>query len=118
LVLRNVVPKILLHNNHIPVFTIHDCIITSPQYVEEVIEIMSNTISSITQKPVGLKTIQINPDRDKLMEYILESSSIKYHYQVEKRKKYWLKSSIIRGYEFLYPEGDMGVWSLIEDYKP
>ena len=118
LVLRNVVPKILIHNNHIPVFTIHDCIITSPQYVEEVRDIMSNTISSITHKPVGLKTIQINPDRDKLMEYILESSSIKYHYQVEKRKKYWLKSSIIRGYEFLYPEFDMGVWSLIEDYKP
>ena len=118
LVLKNVVPNILEYHENIPIYTIHDCVLTTQEYYENVRDIMSETISSITHKPVGLKCHQLSQDVEKLMEYVRENSMFTKRKQLNESKKWWLKSSLLRGYSFIYPDGNDYVLDLINDFHP
>jgi hypothetical protein len=74
LILDKVVPKILEHNNDIPVFTIHDCVLTTPEHQEVVSRIMKETICSVTNKQLQVKSKLLETSRVDLEEQIIENT--------------------------------------------
>lgn len=117
LILDKVVPKIFEYNNDIPVFTIHDCVLTTPQYGEDVQRIMEETIHSITGKPLNVKMKTLVHSRDGLKGLIVKNCrthKIKNGQRVVIRR---ITSNIMRGYDFLFPNGDEEIFRIIEQHK-
>jgi hypothetical protein len=113
LILDKVVPKILEHNNDIPVFTIHDCVLTTPEHQEVVSRIMKETICSVTNKQLQVKNKLLETNRVDLEEQIIENTK---SYKTKEGKKVMIrriKTNVVRGYEFLYPDGNNEVLSII-----
>jgi hypothetical protein len=106
LMLDNVVPKILDSNENIPVFTIHDCVLTTTQYERDVSKIMKETIYSITDKPLEVKSNILHPNKENLKKQIQENTTVYKRSKSERVLIRKLKSNVLRGYHFLFPEGD------------
>jgi hypothetical protein len=114
LILDKVVPRILEYNNEIPVFTIHDCVLSIPQYGQDVQRIMGETIHSITGKPLNVKLKVLEQSIDGLKELIVKNCrthKIKDGQKVVIRK---IKSNVMRGYDFLFPDGNEEIFQIIE----
>lgn len=60
IVLENVTSNILLNHPSIPIFTIHDCIITTMDNIDLVEHEMVKEIEKLTQKRAGVKSKQIS----------------------------------------------------------
>jgi hypothetical protein len=112
LVLNNFCKK--LHETHpqIPFYTIHDSIITDSQSLEIVSELMSDTISEITNKPVGLKTkdYSVVPNIEDLRTKIISKSKIKNQEDFEKKRLGIYTKNIKKSIEFLFPNSEWNVW--------
>lgn len=116
LILDKVVPKIFEYNNDIPVFTIHDCVLTTPQYGGDVQRIMEETIHSITGKPLNVKMKNLVQSRGGLKELILKNCrthKIKNGQKIVIRRIY---TNVMRGYDFLFPNSDESIHRIINEY--
>lgn len=118
LILDKVVPKILEHNNDIPVFTIHDCVLTIPEHQQVVSRIMKETIGSITNKPLQVKSKLLVPNRVDLEEQILGNTKSYKMKEGKKVKIRRIKTNVVRGYEFLFPDGNEKVLAIVNQRFP
>jgi|LauGreDrversion4_2_1035121.scaffolds.fasta_scaffold46679_1 hypothetical protein len=117
LILDKVVPRILEYINEIPVFTIHDCVLTVPQYGQDVQRIMEETIHSITEKPLNVKLKVLEQNMGDFKELIVKNCrthKIKNGQKVVIRR---IKSNVMRGYNFLFPDGNEEIFQMIEQYE-
>lgn len=113
LMLSNVVPNILEFNDNIPVYTIHDCVLTTTEYQQDVRRIMKETIYSITDKPLQVKITTLQPNRQDLKKQIIDNSKVHKVKNGEKVMIRRLKSNVQRGYDFLFPEGNETLLNII-----
>lgn len=115
LILDKVVPKIFDFNKNIPVFTIHDCVLTTSEFGQDVQRIMKDTIHSVTNKPLNVKFKTLVPNRVELEEQIIDNCRIE---KVKKGKKVLIrkiKTNVLRGYNFLFPEGNEDINQIINE---
>ncbi len=115
LILDKVVPKILEFNENIPVFTIHDCILTTPKFGQDVQKIMKDTIHSVTNKPLNLKFKTLVPKKIELEEQIVENCRIEKVKKGEKVLIQKIKTNVLRGFNFLFPEGNEDINRIINE---
>ena len=101
----NVCKELQLHHPNIPFYTIHDSILTTQPNLPIVQEVMTDVITKLTGKSVGVKSKplhqQISIDEE-LVEEIFNKVRIKNDKEWSDSKTYILTKNIKLGIDFFY----------------
>jgi hypothetical protein len=116
LILRSISQKILHKYPEIPIFTIHDSILTLPQYNNIVKQIIVEEMVNITGKNVGLKSNNLLLEIENIKDVIIQKSLINSRNQVDKYSKTWYKKNVKLGFDFLFPNGDNEIENFISTF--
>jgi hypothetical protein len=79
---------------------------------------MKETIFSVTNKPLQVKSTRLIPNRVDLEEQILENTKSYKTKESEKLLIRRLKTNVVRGYEFLFPVGNDKILTIISQRFP
>ena len=102
----------LLHSN-IPFYTIHDSILTTQSNLPIVQKVMTDVITKLTGKSVGVKSKPLHQQTsidDELVEDIFNKVRIKNDKEWSDSKTYILKKNIKLGIDFFYKGKNRKVW--------
>jgi hypothetical protein len=112
LILNKFCKKLYETNPQIPFYTIHDSILTDSQSLQIVSELMSETISEITKKPVGLKTKDYSdvPNIEDLRLKIISKTKIKNQENFDKKRLGIFTKNIKKSIEYLFPNSEWNSW--------
>lgn len=87
-----------------PLFTIHDACMTTPEYADELYQIMRNNLLDITGIVPGLTikypSLELNPNEDDIMEWYDKIHKNGKPYRFKKMKRSVFSSNINRATEF------------------
>jgi hypothetical protein len=93
--------NIINNRPSIPLFTIHDALITNEVYGNEILESFRNEIHQITNKDVGLKISSLSPNKKILFEKICEKCLIPSVKEYDARSNFLHKDRILTGINYL-----------------
>ncbi len=113
LVLDSVSRQIFRTNNDIPIFTIHDSVMTTRKFIEPVKTIFEDTIQEITQKNPNVKMTdytEIPRVTSELVEEIESITTISSENIYEKKRRWIFSSNIKKGIDLLFPKEDRTEW--------
>lgn len=98
-----------------PIFTIHDSVITNQLFGETIHQELFESITQITNKPVGLKLKNLQPNLEELSNDIFKKTNVSSQIRFKELSGGVFKSYVDLGYNFLIPEGDEELKDYIND---
>jgi len=109
----NVCMEIQLKDPNIPFYTIHDSVLTTQSNLPIVQKVMTDVITKLTGKSVGVKSKPLHQPTsidDELVEDIFNKVRIKNDKEWSNSKTYILKKNIKLGIDFFYEENERKEW--------
>jgi hypothetical protein len=109
----NVCKELQLRHPNIPFYTIHDSILTTQSNLPIVQEVMTNVITKLTGKSVGIKSNPLHQPTsidDELVEDIFNKVRIKNDKEWSDSKTYILTKNIKLGIDFFYEGNERKEW--------
>ncbi|WP_269015296.1 hypothetical protein, partial [Aquirufa nivalisilvae] len=98
---------------NIPFYTIHDSILTTQSYLPIVQEVMTDVITKLTGKSVGVKSKPLHQPisiDEELVEDIFNKVRIKNDKEWSDNRTYILTKNIKLGIDFFYNENERKEW--------
>jgi len=109
----NVCKELQLRHPNIPFYTIHDSILTTQSNLQIVHRVMTDVITELTGKSVGIKSNPLHQPTsidDELVEDIFNKVRIKNDKEWSDSKTYILTKNIKLGIDFFYEENERKEW--------
>ena len=109
----NVCKELQLHHPNIPFYTIHDSILTTQSNLPIVQEVMTDVITKLTGKSVGVKSKPLHQPisiDEELVEDIFNKVRIKNDKEWSNNRTYILIKNIKLGIDFFYEENERKEW--------
>ena len=109
----NVCKELQLRHPNIPFYTIHDSILTTQSNLPIVQRVMTDVITELTGKSVGIKSNPLHQPTsidDELVEDIFNKVRIKNDKEWSDSKTYILTKNIKLGIDFFYEENERKEW--------
>lgn len=113
LVLDSVGKQILTTNPNIPVFTVHDSVITTQEFLEPIKRIFEYTVQEITKKNPKVKITdyselpEVTPE---LVDEIKSKTTISTEKIYDRKKRWIFTSNIKKGIDLLIPVNERTEW--------
>jgi hypothetical protein len=101
---------------NIPIYTIHDGIYTTSEYGEFVRGEVKSKIEQITMKPIGIHFSVMSPNITSLKERIFLKTRVRTLSEFNVKSKGLMKNHIERGFQFLFPYGNIELRTFIDKY--